>query len=670
MCKDAPKYSKELNNEQEVADFVDKYASCKKILSLPYDLPLSLEERDKLIARQTHRHTHTCYVKDPSKKICRFKFPKPPFDKTVLLTPLESLTAESSAEDKRERQKHKINFKKIDEALNTWNENGNCTMNTMSDLITHLEMSEADYINAVRSSISTETVFLKRRIDERWINAYNPITLARWGSNMDIQYISNAHACASYILDYVTKGEKGMSKTLQAAEKEATIRGLNQAQKLKRIIDAYMNISEIGAQEAAYFLLGIPLTYCSRSVVFVNTSENPTRFLKSEAEIALMEDDDDDIVQKNMFDRYQDRPQALSNICLAEFVAFYDGLGKGRPINKKPDKEEFAPEKESEDKDDDTEENKESTTLKAGIKRRVLPRILRYVNFRADKDPEEHFRELLFLYCPFRDSSKLKGKFSTYEARYNDVKGFVDAQKAFYAKYQEDFGPELEIFNVDDEQDDNDVVAEVAPSAAQSAAESMQQQREAESNLPPPERKASHLSYRIEQAQNVWSNNQIYEGLATCTKAQFDFILNFVNKVKRQHQSNESDGKVWFLSGGAGVGKTRTTHLLCEILKKYFNRMPGCDQNKLQVVKCAFCGKAAHQVGGHTIHTLFKMGFGDSKNDHLRSDKLAELQDMLGDLKVLIIDEISMVNNGILGNIDKRLRAIKGKDDACIYQDE
>ena len=90
--------------------------------------------------------------------------------------------------------------------------------------------------------------------------------------------------------------------------------------------------------------------------------------------------------------------------------------------------------------------------------------------------------------------------------------------------------------------------------------------------------------------------------------------------------------------------------------------MPGCDPSKMQVVKCAFCGKAAHQVGGHTIHTLFKIGFGDNKNDHLRSDKLAELQDTLSDLKVLIIDEISMVNNGIFGNVDKRLRAIKGKD--------
>ena len=81
--KDAPVYLKELNNGQEVADFVDKYASCKKVLSLPYNLPLSLNERDKLIKRQTHKHTHTCYVKDPTKKICRFKFPKPPFDKTI-----------------------------------------------------------------------------------------------------------------------------------------------------------------------------------------------------------------------------------------------------------------------------------------------------------------------------------------------------------------------------------------------------------------------------------------------------------------------------------------------------------------------------------------------------------------------------------------------------------
>ena len=110
-----------------------------------------------------------------------------------------------------------------------------------------------------------------------------------------------------------------------------------------------------------------------------------------------MEDDDDDILQKNMLDRYLDRNKKI-DICLAEFVAFYDGIGKGRRWKKKT-KEEFAAEDDTEDKDDDQEFTVSNCyVLKDGIKRRVKPRIIRYVNFKAENDSEEHYRELLYLY--------------------------------------------------------------------------------------------------------------------------------------------------------------------------------------------------------------------------------------------------------------------------------
>ena len=38
---------------------------------------------------------------------------------------------------------------------------------------------------------------------------------------MDIQYVLDPYACAVYILSYITKGQRGMSKLLRKACEEA-----------------------------------------------------------------------------------------------------------------------------------------------------------------------------------------------------------------------------------------------------------------------------------------------------------------------------------------------------------------------------------------------------------------------------------------------------------------
>lgn len=53
------------------------------------------------------------------------------------------------------------------------------------------------------------------------INIYNTNLLEAWQANMDIQYVLDPYACATYILSYITKGERGMRKLLEKASEEA-----------------------------------------------------------------------------------------------------------------------------------------------------------------------------------------------------------------------------------------------------------------------------------------------------------------------------------------------------------------------------------------------------------------------------------------------------------------
>ncbi|WP_295795979.1 HRDC domain-containing protein [Mucilaginibacter sp.] len=111
----------------------------------------------------------------------------------------------------------------------------------------------------------------------------------------------------------------------------------------------------------------------------------------------------------------------------------------------------------------------------------------------------------------------------------------------------------------------------------------------------------------------------------------------------------ESTNTVVFLTGKAGTGKTTFLQQIRQNCKK-----------KLAVV--APTGVAAINAGGMTIHSLFQIPFGpiipsgDAKPDAYYS---AEKRELLENLELLIIDEVSMVRPDVLDQIDLILRNIK-----------
>ena len=62
-----------------------------------------------------------------------------------------------------------------------------------------LEATEEDYICAVRSTLQSKKVFLKRDVDEIRVNSYNEVLLNCWKANMDLQFVLDPYACAMYI---------------------------------------------------------------------------------------------------------------------------------------------------------------------------------------------------------------------------------------------------------------------------------------------------------------------------------------------------------------------------------------------------------------------------------------------------------------------------------------
>jgi ATP-dependent exoDNAse (exonuclease V) alpha subunit len=110
-------------------------------------------------------------------------------------------------------------------------------------------------------------------------------------------------------------------------------------------------------------------------------------------------------------------------------------------------------------------------------------------------------------------------------------------------------------------------------------------------------------------------------------KAVFDYI-----ESTRDHV---------FITGRAGTGKSTLLHHLSWNTAK-------------QVVICAPTGVAALNVGGQTIHSLFRLPIGLIADSAIEQN--SETRKLLNTIDTLVIDEISMVNADLLDAIDRSLR--------------
>ena len=96
-----------------------------------------------------------------------------------------------------------------------------------------------------------------------------------------------------------------------------------------------------------------------------------------------------------------------------------------------------------------------------------------------------------------------------------------------------------------------------------------------------------------------------------------------------------------FVTGRAGTGKsTLLNHLSWNTSK--------------QLVISAPTGVAALNVGGQTIHSLFRLPIGVIADHDI--DQSAELRKLLNTIDTLVIDEVSMVNADLMDAIDRSLR--------------
>ncbi|XP_065356189.1 uncharacterized protein LOC135950582 [Calliphora vicina] len=632
----------------EVVSFIDAFITTDS----------TIMELANYVSYQRHNHNRTCQREIRGQKICRFHIPYPPLPNTEILVPLPDDI------DKNLLEKHQRNYEKIHNALNA--NLSDEDVNIFSTFQTFLaderiNLTYEDYIFALRSSLKKPRVFLKRAFKDRCINAFNAKILSMQRANMDIQYVLDAYACVSYIVNYINKSNRGVSRLLQETMNEIRTGNFSVKQRLQHIGNKFISASEVSAQEASYNILGMHLSQCSNAEVFVNTlpPEKRVRILKPRSELQDLPEDSTNVFQNNILDHYIQRPDIINDVCLAYFAAYYT-------YSKKLRRNTRFQEEEDDYQEEDININEVGIPLQLKnnsgyIYKRRNAAIIRFPKFSVEITREEYFRNLIMLYLPWRDE-QIEVLNNNNEQTCSTHKNIIESNRILFERLKEgELDEILQRFHQEANEDmlgDNLATTQILDDEFRALAVPGVDENINILNITGGNRRndddENTTDIRIIRLPPLINRNDLLASVRTLNVKQREYLHHLLRNVVDNIKFCE------FISGGAGVGKSRLIKTIYQSVTQRFNSVPGSNPDLVKVLLSAPTGKAAFGIGGATLHSLFSLPVNQYSGEirPLSNDVVNSLYARFMDLKVLIIDEISMVGARMLNYLDARLKQI------------
>ena len=400
----------------------------------------------------------------------------------------------------------------------------------------------------------------------------------------------------------------------------------------------------------------------SRTVVFVDTNAKINRIgvLKDLNTISNLEDNDDNVFQKSLIDRYEHRPRSLDSMCLAEFAANY-------VTSYKNDNDDVLP-NESVEKCN----NGARIILTDNYGKRNREAVIRFTRFNKDKEPSNYYRAKLMLYYPWRnEETDIIGGCETYEERYYSVED-VAVNECKYnevpdndVEYNENGPPEH-------------LWTGIAPNSEERRLNTLQENEETLTDLNQNDiddntalmtnvSSSSRILQRYDSACNhdLISPDEYRRMMRRLNQKQRQFVMFHRNWCKNAIMSLKCGRSVEpyqvFPSGPGGVGKSHVIKLVQSDTIRLLKLSGMFEPDDVIVLLTAPTGVAAFNIGGMTLHSALLLGCNRRAGfQPLSNDRLTTIRCKLSKLMLIIIDEISMVGSNMLLEIHKRLQQIKG----------
>ena len=547
------------------------------------------------------------------------------------------------------------------------------------------------YETALAHSDVSYGIHYSRDLDELFVNHYNPEWIESWNANMDIQLCLDFYAVLTYISDYYGKDETGTTNFIKAALKDNPNDSLKE--KFQRVANTFITHRELGVPEALYRLLpNLHLKESNTTCIFVQTGfkQNRSKFLKKLTEeeqnsnAVEVEDKDGLYVEKSsLLDKYQQRDtvinSTLKDLCYAQFCQRYVSC------KTLPQKVNISESMQAQDCDIKlhnyiiTYKSLDNSNIKlpAYIKLKGCalgesqymklrsPQCLRFHKINRMQFPHEYEYSQLLLYRPFMSEEELFPydrekclRLFNEESTNGMLK--INKVKSLILEHLEDVEKSRALAAEDI---DEHRIAENLDSMAIQENEDCEEEGSEiyEKNILSEfsDTKISRDNYRKIE---LYESGALKSMTDSCDKEQLlviDKTVTYAKSIKKGDMS--ASPPLLVVTGGAGTGKSRTIDILCQHVERIL-RNEGDNPDQPYILKCAPTGTAAANIDGQTLHQIFKFSFGPefrSLNDQQR-DKLRE---QLKNLRILIIDEISMIGSDFLYKIVLRLKEISRHED-------
>ena len=496
------------------------------------------------------------------------------------------------------------------------------------------------------SNISTKTrckcYDTRRSSNSQFVNPFNPTILKHWRANMDIQLISNAEGAAYYVCAYLCKSEPdelrtGLSNLISGIFKEQP--NLSANQRMFRIGLCVLKHRRLSAQEAAFRLGNLPLIQSSRKTVNLNTRHPSKRFkmLKKNTNLGELHANSTDIFQAGIIDYYHQRPISMSNMCLYVFAAWHQRCSNGE-VGKRALERFYI------------------VKYDVTFRKRTKAAVIKFPKFPIAS--EDYFYSVLVLLLPHQNEDELLKPYSsakeafvnkvndklldttvnfTYFSWLEDVENTMRRIRMCDEELQMSDGNDLNV--VDHNHDDMDHLADLSDILDITPASKLSDFNFTDT---------TDLQHMHSLTSAVMSNDQFVQNIKSLSKSQKCALL----KIRNHFTTKQKEPFHYFISGGAGVGKT----FLTKMIVAYLQLFEPLIAHSSPVVICAPTGTAARTVGGETIHSLLSIPVSDYLTyQNLFGISLNRLQSRFQNVHTIIIDEISMVSNAMMTFISRRL---------------
>ncbi|XP_044588824.1 ATP-dependent DNA helicase PIF1-like [Cotesia glomerata] len=438
-----------------------------------------------------------------------------------------------------------------------------------------------------------------------------------------MQFIIEEYSCAAYVVEYVNKTNRGISNLQRQIHEIMDENPEFDIVEITRKMSVNMlNTVELTSQEAAWYLLREPMSRSSVSIVYIPTvwpiERQRIRRTQKELDELNIDEDSTSIWKENWFDKYEKRPQEMEELSLAQFVANFTKNSQGDYI------------------------------------RRKQQRIIRYRNYDIASDINEYKREMVTLHIPFRNEEfeiLEEMKFiRIYDENENQI---LERRKEFESDLDINKTIELcrKLCRENEEADDDDEIHDIATRFPEiNPFQTLYDNPNSDVNSDLRLATLNKLGAIAKRKENLMPNDQYYELMKMANQKQKELLMHVIYNL----QLEDPPPLQIFFTGPAGCGKTFVIKLLMEIYNRYSESDGFCNA----YIACASTGKAAVAINGTTVHTALKISL--SKLLPLSIEVAQQYRSLFKYVRVLIIDEISMIGAELLSQIDSRLKQITG----------